>query len=501
MTTVSPERARTFDSLNPATGEVVGTYPVHDAEAVEAAIARAAEAARWWAALGWAERRRRLIAFKSLLMRNATRVARKIRDETGKPMGDAVLEVIMAVTHTDWAARNAEKVLRRRRVSSGLVAFNMAATVEYHPLGVVGVIGPWNYPVFTPVGSYVYALAAGNAVVFKPSELTPGVGVLCAELFAEVVPEQPVLQVVTGLGETGAALAGSPGVAKIAFTGSTATAKRVMKACAENLTPLVAECGGKDALIVDSDADVRDAAEAAVWGAMSNAGQTCVGVERVYVLDSVYDRFVNELKSLTAQVRPGEAEDAPYGPITMPQQVDIIRRHIDDALDRGGRAVVGGRESVREPFVDPVVLVDVPEDSAAVREETFGPTITVTRVASLDEALEKANSSSYGLGSTVFSGSARRAMDLARRLRTGMTAINSVISFAMIPALPFGGVGASGFGRIHGPDGLREFSRAKAISRRRFAIPGMKPTSFTRTQQELDRLVKFATLLHGRSRR
>ncbi|GAA1014908.1 aldehyde dehydrogenase [Acrocarpospora pleiomorpha] len=485
----------TFESLDPATGEVLASYPRHDAAAVRAAVERATEAARWWAELGFQERKRRLLDYKAVLTRNLPRVVAMVSQETGKPEGDAILETALAITHLDWAARKAAKVLGRRRVASGLVAMNMAATLEYLPLGVIGVIGPWNYPVFTPMGSIGYALAAGNAVVFKPSEYTPGVGVLLAELFAEAVPEQPVFQAVTGLGETGAALAGDPGVKKIAFTGSAATARRVMAACAQNLTPMVAECGGKDAFIVDAGADLGAAADAALWGAMSNSGQTCVGVERVYAVDSVYDEFLRELTKRAQQVKAGEH----YGPITMPGQLDIIRWHIDDATG-SGKAIVGGPESVRAPFVDPVIVTDVPEDSRAVREETFGPTVTVKRVADVAEALEKANASAYGLAGTIFSGDRKRAMELARRMLTGMTAINSIISFAGVPALPFGGVGESGFGRIHGADGLREFTRPKAVSRQRFAMPGMNLTSFARTPAELDRLVKLVTLLHGRRR-
>ncbi|MBG0828345.1 aldehyde dehydrogenase family protein [Planomonospora sp. ID67723] len=484
---------RTFDSLDPATGAVVGTHPVQDARAVRAAVAEAERAAEWWGGLGWAERRRRLLDYKAVVTRDIARIVGTVHRETGKPKADATLEAILAITHLDWAARNARKVLGARRVSPGMVGANLAATLEYLPLGVVGVIGPWNYPVFTPMGSIAYALAAGNAVVFKPSELTPGTGVLLAELFAEAVPEQPVFRTVTGLGETGAALAGDPGVKKIAFTGSTATAKRVMAACAQNLTPMVAECGGKDALIVDADADVAAAADAALWGAMSNSGQTCVGVERVYVVDAVYDAFMRELTGRAREVRAGED----YGPVTMPAQLDVIRRHIDDAV-ASGKAVLGGPESVRAPYVDPVIVEDVPEDSPAVREETFGPTLTIKRVADAEEALEKANATAYGLAGTIFSGDRRRAVELARRMRSGMTAINSVISFASVPALPFGGLGDSGFGRIHGADGLREFARPKAVSRQRFALPGMNLTSFTRTQAELDRVVKLVTFLHGR---
>ncbi|GAA2785349.1 aldehyde dehydrogenase family protein [Nonomuraea dietziae] len=310
------------------------------------------------------------------------------------------------------------------------------------------------------------------------------------------MPEHPVLQTITGLGETGAALAGDPRVKKVAFTGSTATAKRVMAACARNLTPIVAECGGKDAFIVDADADLRAAADACLWGALSNAGQTCVGVERVYVVDQVYEPFMRELKELASTVKAGEH----YGPITMPAQLDIIRRHIEDAV-KTGKAVKGGPESVRAPYVDPVIVEDVPEDSAAVREETFGPTITVRRTRDAKEALELANASAYGLGGTVFSRDTRGAMRLARLMRSGATAINSVISFAGVPSLPFGGVGDSGFGRIHGADGLREFARPKAIARQRFALPGMNLTSFSRAPGELERLIRMVTILHGRRKR
>ncbi|MEV0594220.1 aldehyde dehydrogenase family protein [Nonomuraea cavernae] len=486
----------TFDSLNPATGEIVGSHPKQTADAVHEAVGRAEHAATWWSGLSPAERRRRLLDYKAIIAQHIRELAALVHKETGKPVGDATLEIVLAITHLDWAARNAQKVLGRRKVSTGMIGLNLSATLEYLPLGVVGVIGPWNYPVFTPMGSIAYALAAGNAVVFKPSELTPGVGVRLAELFDEAVPEQPVFQTVTGLGETGAALAADPRVKKVAFTGSTATAKRVMAACAENLTPIVAECGGKDAFIVDADADLRAAADACLWGALSNAGQTCVGVERVYVVDAVYDGFMRELSDRAATIKAGDQ----YGPITMPGQLDIIKRHIDDAT-KSGKIVTGGPDSVRPPYVDPVIVEDVPEDSPAVREETFGPTITVRRTRDAQEALELANASAYGLAGTIFSRNTRRAMELARMMRSGMTAVNSVISFAGVPSLPFGGVGDSGFGRIHGADGLREFARPKAISRQRFAMPGMNLTSFARGADEIERLISLITFLHGRRKR
>ena len=491
-----PWVAANFDSVNPATAEVIGTFPVHGRSEVDAAVGQAGQAAQWWAGLGYAQRRTRLLAWKSHITRYLPRLAELVHTETGKPLADAQLEILLAIVHIDWAAKNARKVLGPHRVRSGLIAINQTSLLEYQPLGVVGVIGPWNYPVFTPLGSIAYALAAGNAVVFKPSEFTPAVGGWLVSSFAEVVPEQPVLQLITGLGETGQALALSA-VSKIAFTGSAATARKVMAACAENLTPLVAECGGKDAMLVGADADLDAAADAAAWGAMSNAGQTCVGIERAYVADEVYHTFLEKVAERAAAVRPGDDREADYGPMTMPGQIEIIEGHVADALARGGRPVVGGLGSIRRPYVGPVILADVPEESRAVSEETFGPTLTVTRVADLDEAVRLANASRYALGSAVFSKNAKRALAVARALRSGMTSINGVITFAGVPALPFGGSGDSGFGRIHGADGLREFSRAKAITRQRMR-PVADLTTLNRSDKDLNRVLRLVTLLHGR---
>jgi acyl-CoA reductase-like NAD-dependent aldehyde dehydrogenase len=488
--------AATFDSLNPATSEVIATFPVCGEAEVNQAVERAREAASWWAGLSWKDRQVRMLAWKSHITRYIGRLAELVHTETGKPLADAQVEIILAIVHIDWAARHARKVLGPRRVRSGLVAINQASTLEYQPLGVVGVIGPWNYPVFTPVGSIAYALAAGNAVVFKPSEFTPAVGGWLVSSFAEVVPEQPVLQLVTGAGQTGEFLARS-GVNKIAFTGSASTAKKVMAACALNLTPIVAECGGKDAFIIGSDADLDAAADAAAWGALSNAGQTCVGVERVYVAANVYHTFLEKLSERVSQLRPGEDREADYGPMTTPSQVDVVEKHIADALARGGRSVVGGIASVRKPFIGPVVLADVPEESRAVTDETFGPTITVAKVADLDEGVRLANASRYGLGGTIFSGNKKAAMSAARALHSGMTAINSVVAFASVPALPFGGSGDSGFGRIHGADGLREFARAKAITRQRMK-PMVNLATFTRSDQDMKKILSLVTILHGK---
>jgi succinate-semialdehyde dehydrogenase/glutarate-semialdehyde dehydrogenase len=488
---------RTFDSTSPASGEVVGSFPLAGPEQVAAAVARARQAAVGWRELGFDGRRRRLLAYKALLVRRADELVALVHRENGKPHADALIELLMIVEHLDWAARNAAKVLGSRRVRSTLVLANHAASVEYQPLGVVGVIGPWNYPVFTPLGSIGHALAAGNAVVFKPSELTTAVGCFLVDTFADAVPDQPVLQLLTGDGQTGNALCRA-GVDKVAFTGSPATGREVMAACAEHLTPVVLELGGNDAMIVDEDGDLDAAAEQAVWGGMANAGQTCLAVERVYVVDRVYDRFLDKLVERASRVHPGAGPDADYGPITLPRQLEVIQRHLDDAFARGAKALVGGPDAVRPPYVEPVVLVDVPSDALVMREETFGPVLPVVRARDADHAVELANANPYGLGAAVFA--TRRADALARALRSGMTSINSVLTFAGMPSLPLGGVGESGFGRIHGPDGLRELARPRAITRQRFPLP-FPMHSFDRPRFVLPAVQQVMKLRHGRSPR
>ena len=486
-----PYAQTSFESLNPATGEVVGTYAVHDEHDVRAAVERARGAAEFWSSLSYTERARRLDAWAGVITRRIAQLADVIHRETGKPHSDAQLEIIMAVGHIAWAARHARKVLRRRRVAAGPLNVNVSASVEYRPLGVVGVIGPWNYPVYTPMGSLAYALAAGNAVVYKPSEYAPGVGAWLVDAFAQGVSEAAVLQQVTGFGGTGEALC-RVGVDKIAFTGSGPTGKAVMRACADGLVPVVIEGGGKDPLLVDRDADLGAAARAAVWGGMVNAGQTCVGVERVYVHADVYDRFLTEIRGQVGDLRAGPG--ARIGPMTMPGQLDVVLRHVVEAVQRGGIAIIGGIDAVGDRYIQPTVLTDVPEDSAAVREETFGPTLTVKRVPDMDEAVRLANASDYGLGASVFS--RRRGDELARRLKCGVVSVNSVIQFIAIPALPMGGVKQSGFGRIHGADGLREFSYAQSVANARFR--SLLPVStFSRTAATDKVLVTVTTLMRG----
>ena len=484
----------TFASHNPVTDEVITSHEIFSEAAVRAAVDRARNTSKEWRELGFRGRRKVLLKWSTDLLANVDELTAIVSLETGKPISDAKLEASLAAGHIAWAARHAESVMRTSHRSPGLLMANMSATVERSPVGVVGVIGPWNYPVFTPLGSIAYALAAGNTVVFKPSEYTPGVGEYLAQSFIDSCMLADVFTCVTGLGETGKFLCES-GVDKLAFTGSTRTAKIVAATCAAHMTPVVLECGGKDPVIVAHDADIKRAADATVWSAFSNAGQTCIGAERVYVDERVADKFIAKVLEIAKDIHPGAPGQGKYGPTTMPKQIPIIQSHIDDAIARGAKVMMGGSDSVKAPFVEPVILCDVPEDSIAMTEETFGPTIAINRVKNMAEAIELSNATRYGLGASVWS--KRRGKQIASQLHTGMVSINSVIAFAAVDSVPFGGVKDSGYGRIHGPEGLLEFTYPRTVVRARFQLP-IAFTSFSRTAGNDKLIVAVTKLLKGR---
>lgn len=482
-------------SLNPATGEVVAVVPILGPTEVTEMVRQAKTAGSWWRDQGFKGRRTCLLAWRRYMAGHAAEIIDLIHRENGKPRPDAALELMLSLEHIAWTAKNASKILAPEKRRTGLLTANFSARVDHLPFGVVGVIGPWNYPLYTPNGSIASALASGNTVVFKPSEYTPAIAQWYADAFTTANPSAPegILSVVTGDGSTGKALC-LAGVHKLAFTGSTATGKAVMAACAANLVPVVLELGGKDAAIVTADADVEAAAESIAFGAMANAGQTCVGIERVYVERKVRDQFVAALKRELADVRPGEREGSSYGPMTMASQVDVVRKHVREAISDGAEPLIGGLESIGDRFISPIVLLDPAHDSSAVQQETFGPTLTITTVESVDEAVVQANDVGYGLGGSVFA--KRDGADIARRLDTGQVSINSVLGFAAIASLPLGGRGDSGFGRIHGPEGLREFTRPRALAIERFRLPvnllSLRRPSWV--DRLLPQLIKF---LHG----
>ena len=473
-----------FDSLNPRSGEVIASHQIFTKEAVNGAVKLASDSAAQWQGLKFAARKRVLLLWKREIAKRADEFAEIIALETGKPIGDAQLEVSIAIAHLSWAAKKAGFYLKEQRRKPGLLMFNMQAEVQRIPYGVIGVIGPWNYPMFTPMGSISYALAAGNTVVFKPSEFTPGVGVLLAETFNKVSAIPHVLATITGLGETGKFLCESP-INKLAFTGSTRTAKIVAETCAKNMTPVLLECGGKDPVLVDKDANIKLAAEYTIWSAMANAGQSCIGAERVYVHEKVSEKFQRAVLDIVKNLEPGTS----YGPATMPKQLEIIRGHIQDATNAGAKMLFGDVFSVNERVVNPVVMADVPENCSAMTDETFGPTIAINTVKTMIEAIELSNASEYGLGASVFS--KRNGYAIAKRLECGMVGINTAFTFAAIPSVPFGGAKQSGYGRIHGPEGLFEFTYARTYVQPRFEIP-LRATSFKRTQAQEKLIAKLS---------
>ncbi|MGV9674907.1 aldehyde dehydrogenase family protein [Nocardia sp. NPDC003482] len=491
-----PGRSKVLTSYDPRTGEAVGDHPIMGTGEVTRTVRAARQAEKWWTSIGFAGRRRWLLDWKRAIARNASELVETVCAETGKPEVDAAIEVMLAVENLDWAARNAESALGRRRLGSTWLTRNQRASVGYLPLGVVGVLGPWNNPVFTPMSSIAYAMAAGNAVVFKPSELTSGVGVWLADSWARLAPNQPVLQAVTGDAGTGVALCRAR-VDKIAYAGPEAGAREVISLCAQTMTPVVVERAGKGSMVVQVDAKLDDAAEAAVFGAMSNAGQSPAGIQRAYVAESVYEPFLERVVAQARKLRPGGDRKASYGPMILEAQIEVVRRQVTDALARGGRAVVGGLESFREPYIEPIVLTDVPEESLAITGEAVGPVLIVNRVATMDEAVERINAADHGLTVPVFSRDVSAVPELAERIRTGVVTINSSMTYAGIPSLPFGGVGEYGQGHAHGEAGLREFSRTLAIARKQYRAP-VNLSTFDRHPRHLRIARLIFRLRHGR---
>jgi acyl-CoA reductase-like NAD-dependent aldehyde dehydrogenase len=468
---VPQTEADRIDSYNPATGELVGSVPVMGRDDVSATVAKARLAAAEWAGLELHQRGEHLRRVRQSLVDYADRLARLASAETGKPVSDAYFEVFGFCVLLAYVSRAAPRVLRPHPVNPWPVV-SMRVRVEHSPYGVIGEIAPWNIPIAVPGQTLSMALAAGNTVVLKPSELTPLTGLLLAE--AVNAAGRELVFVVTGYGATGEALVRS-GVDKVAFTGSPATGRRILKAAAESLTPTVMELGGKDPMIVSDHADVRRAAVAAVGAAFWNAGQACVGTERVFVTPGAYDRFVAEVLDAAGKVRQGIEDDDHIGATTRGQQIDVIERRLADAQARGAKVLVGGR---RKPgpgtFFEPTVVVDVTPDMELMREETFGPVLPIMRVESVEEAVRLANDSDYGLNASVFSNVGSEARWMASALVSGGVNINDAVSGIGVPGAPFGGEKWSGFGRLQGKEGLLEFSRVKSVAGERF--PGRLPS-------------------------
>ena len=446
--------------------------PVTDPEEVSDVIARSRKAFRRWSGLTHRQRRSHLRSFKLAVLREGESIASLVRSETGKPLVDAyAYDVLTALTVMDYYVRRAERLLRDDR--GGLWPYvTMKGWTEYHPLGVAAVISPWNYPFFLPMIPTVTALAAGCSVVLKPSEVTPLSGQLIADLAGRAGLPTDLVQVIHGDGRTGAALV-QGGVDVVAFTGSTEVGKLVASEAARTLTPVILELGGKDAMVVLGDADLRQTARAAVWGGNLTAGQTCVAVERLYVVDSVYHEFMSQLEAAFDAVAAGTGDGRELGPIIHPPQLEIIEDHVRDALERGARVLRGGRrvEQGSALYYEPTLLVDVDHSMKVMREETFGPVLPVMRVPDESAALEMANDSRFGLHGSVWSRDRNRAIHLASQLRSGTVAVNDVGVNFINPTVAFGGIGDSGYGASFGKDGIRSFCYPKSITSARLRWP------------------------------
>lgn len=470
--TVDPTVDRpAIEAVDPRTGTVIGAVPDQGPEEVAFAVARARGAFGVWGRLSYRDRTEHILTVRDHLLDRVDEVIDTVVRETGKLPAEAVFaELLTACETMQYYARHGEKALRPQKASAGLMGHKRAVR-HFEPLGVVAVISPWNYPFILSMTPVITALFAGNAVVLKPSEVTPLTGLLIGDLFASAGAHPDLVQVVTGGGGTGDALVRS-GVQKVCFTGSVRTGKRVMAAASDTLTPVLLELGGKDPMIVCADADLDRAASGAVWGAFQNSGQTCMSVERVYVADEVYDAFVDKVVARTRVVRQGVGDGHDIGSMTFPPQLDTVERHVGEAVDKGARVLTGGRRVPDRPgwWFEPTVLVDVDHSMAVMRDETFGPVLPIMRVRDEREAIELANDSPYGLNSSVWTGDEAKGEELAARLEAGNVCVNDVIVSYAAPDLPFGGVKESGIGRVHGPEGLREFSVAKSVMHDRFGL-------------------------------
>jgi acyl-CoA reductase-like NAD-dependent aldehyde dehydrogenase len=496
--------AKQIEVRNPATGEVIASVPALRVEDVAGVVARARAAQPAWEALGFEGRGRILRRAQKWVIENADRVARTIVSENGKAYEDALMaEVGYAAGAFGFWAKNAPKFLADERIrSSSPFVMGRKLVVRYAPVGVVGVIGPWNYPLTNSFGDCIPALAAGNACVLKPASLTPLTSLFMAEGLRECGLPEDVFIVAAGGGDVGAEMIDH--VDAVMFTGSTEVGKKVMERAAKTLTPVGLELGGKDPMLVLADADLERAANAAVHYSMQNGGQTCISVERVYVEEPAYDEFVGKVESKLRALRqgvPGDPGSVDIGAVTSPPQVDLIDGHVRDAVAKGARAVVGGhRGSGPGDFYEPTLLLDVDHSMECMTEETFGPTLPVMKVRDAEEGVRLANDSPYGLQASVWTKDTAKGERLARMIEAGVVCVNDAQINYVALELPMGGWKESGLGARHGADGIRKYTKRQALLVTRFAPKRelhMLPYK-ARTTKFLGRLLG---LVYGRGKR
>ncbi len=489
---------------NPASGETIGTVADQPPEEVHAMAERARGVQPAWQALGFAGRGRILRRAQRWLIDNADRVVRTIVAETGKPYEDAqIAELSYAASSFGFWAKHAADYLADERVrSANPFVLGRRLLVRYQPVGLVGVIGPWNFPLVNSFGDCIPALAAGNATILKPSHLTPLTSLLMAEMLAQCGVPDGVFQVATGQATTAAALIDVADF--VQFTGSTETGRRVMARAAWTLTPVSLELGGKDAMIVLADADLERAANAATYYGLANSGQVCISVERIYVEEPVYEEFVAAVTERVGRLRqgpprgPGSVE---VGAIASPAQLATIDAHVREAASKGARVLTGGRV-VPGPgdFYEPTVLADVDHTMRAMMQETFGPTLPIMRVRDVEQAIALANDSPYGLAASVWTSDRALGERIARRLQAGAVCVNDAQLNYVALELPMGGWKASGIGSRHGRDGIRKYCARQSLLITRLA-PWRELHMFPYGRRTSRLFAALFRLLYGRGRR
>ncbi len=458
---------------SPATGEVLGEAPITPPEEVRQAVARARSAQAAWGDLPVRARASRIKRFRKALLKEAENLAAHIARENGKPKQEALIHDILPLTlMLAYFERRAPQVLRAKRLDMFLL-MHRASYLHYRPKGVVGVIAPWNFPLYIPFSDAAIALLAGNAVVIKPSDVTPLIALRAKQIWDSTGLPADLLQVVPGGVETGKALIAAD-TDHIVFTGSVAAGRQVAVACAERLITCSLELGGKAPAIVRADADLDKTAQALVWGAFANSGQVCASVERVYADKRIYEPLVRRVADLTRKLRQGDptAGEVDVGSMTFPRQLDVVKTLVEDAVAKGARIETGGsRVGDKGLYFAPTVLSGVRQDMRIMREETFGPVLPIMPVESDAEALALSNDSHLGLGGYVFSGDTPRALRLAEHMQTGSVMINDVIFHAGMPEMPWGGIKQSGLGRIHADIGLLELVDVHHVNYPRLPLP------------------------------
>jgi succinate-semialdehyde dehydrogenase/glutarate-semialdehyde dehydrogenase len=469
--------ARQICVKNPATGEILRDLVCASADDVSEAVSRARNAQPAWEQTSLRKRLLLVKQFQRLLSKRKEQIARVITSESGKPYAEALLTEILVVLDTArFLISESHEVLRDTPVPHGSLATKTKrGRLIREPHGVMGIISPWNYPFAIPTSQSLAALVAGNAVVIKPSELTPLSARELSSLFHDAGFPPDIFQLVLGDGLTGAALLES-NIDKLIFTGSVTTGKRIAQTAAARLLPVVLELGGKDPMIVLEDADIDVASSGAVWAAFVNAGQACLSVERCYVHRSVYESFVSLCAKKAAQLRLGDGceADTDMGPLIHERQLRTVERHVEDARSRGARILIGGKRmpSLGPNFYSPTVLADVTHAMLIMREESFGPVLPIMAFDSDDQAVRLANDSEYGLAASVWTSNRSRGERIARLIKAGTVMVNDAVSCYGISEAPHGGIKASGIGRTHGRLGLDEMVRVKYLEVD--LLPGVK---------------------------